>query len=125
MSTLDRAKAAVKRITSNTDGFAVNVVLTTPTSSTINITGITSKIHLGVDTDGNVASSRKVHLSFAESQITDMGLSIRNAKGDVDLRKYIFAIPDSNGVVKKYSLAVNIPDETIGLITVILEDYAS
>ena len=69
----------------------------------IEIQGLHTKIHLGVDTDGNMVNAKKAHISFSEDNVLALGFSIRNIKGEVDLRKWKVDVKDSTGIVKKYS----------------------
>ena len=125
MSLIAQARADIKQITSNLGEFAVDIKLINTTNQIINTKGLHTKIHLGVDTDGNMVNAKKAHISFSEDNILELGFSIRNAKGEVDLRKWKADIKDSTGVVKNYSIQQWFPDETIGLIVCILEDYGT
>ena len=125
MSLIAQARADIKQITSNLGEFAVDIKLINTTNQIINTKGLHTKIHLGVDTDGNMVNAKKAHISFSEDNILELGFSIRNAKGEVDLRKWKADIKDSTGVVKNYSIQQWFPDETIGLIVCILEDYGA
>ena len=125
MSLIAQARADIKQITSNLGEFAVDIKLINTTNQIINTKGLHTKIHLGVDTDGNMVNAKKAHISFSEDNILELGFSIRNAKGEVDLRKWKADVKDSTGVVKNYSIQQWFPDETIGLIVCILEDYGA
>jgi hypothetical protein len=125
MSLIAQAQNDIKQITSNLDEFAVSLKLTNLINEEINIKGLHTKIHLGVDTDGNMVNAKKAHISFSEDNVLALGFSIRNIKGEVDLRKWKVDVKDSTGIVKKYSIQQWFPDETIGLIVCILEDYGT
>ena len=125
MSLIAQAQADIKQITSNLDEFAVDIKLINKANQEINTKGLHTKIHLGVDTDGNMVNAKKAHISFSEDNILELGFSIRNEKGEVDLRKWKADVKDSTGVVKNYSIQQWFPDETIGLIVCILEDYGT
>jgi len=121
MGLIDQAKADIAQITSNLDDFAVEIKLTAPDGTEKNITGLHTKIHLGVDTDGMPVNSRKAHISFSEVNITNYPM--RNSRGEVDLRNHNMEVKDSTGITKKYTINQFFPDETIGLIVCIVEDY--
>lgn len=125
MSLIAQAQNDIKQITSNLDEFAVSLKLTNLINEEINIKGLHTKIHLGVDTDGNMVNAKKAHISFSEDNVLALGFSIRNIKGEVDLRKWKVDVKDSTGIVKKYLIQQWFPDETIGLIVCILEDYGT
>lgn len=125
MSLIAQAQADIKQITSNLDEFAVDIKLINTLNENIEIQGLHTKIHLGVDTDGNMVNAKKAHISFSEDNVLALGFSIRNIKGEVDLRKWKVDVKDPTGIVKKYSIQQWFPDETIGLIVCILEDYGT
>lgn len=125
MSLIAQAQADIKQITSNSDEFAVDIKLINTSNENIEIQGLHTKIHLGVDTDGNMVNAKKAHISFSEDNVLALGYSIRNAKGEVDLKKWKADVKDSTGVVKNYSIQQWFPDETIGLVVCILEDYGT
>jgi len=81
MSLIQRAKADIERITSNQNEFGVEMVLTAPTSETITVTGLHTKINLGVDTDGQMVNSKKAHISVSEKFLTDAGYQVRDGYG--------------------------------------------
>lgn len=121
MGLIDQAKADIAQITSNQDDFAVEIKLTAPDGTVKNTTGLHTKIHLGVSTDGTMVNSRKAHISFSEVNLT--GYPLRNIRGEVDLRNHNMEVKDSTGITKKYTIQQFFPDETIGLIVCIVEDY--
>ncbi len=123
MGLLDIARADIKAIASNLNGFGVAITITNLSSETVVITGIHSKHHLGVDTDGNKVNAKNAHISFSESQLTSLGWSIRNNTGEVYLRGYKVAVKDSTGIEKLYVIREWFPSETTGLIVCILEDF--
>lgn len=128
MGLKDFAKEDIEDITSDLDGFAQTFVLVFLDSTQLTLKGVHSKIHLGVDTDGNLVNSQKVNLGFSEKQILDAGKTIRNIAtnnlvGEVNLNGYKFIIKDSTGLNKNYIVRSFFPDETIGYISCILENY--
>jgi len=125
MSLIARSQSDIKRITSNLSEWAVDIRLTNRSGSFVDIQGLHTKIHLGVDTDGNMVNAKKAHVSFSEDNTLALDFSIRNANGEVDILKWRCDVKDSTGVVKNYIIKQVFPDETIGLIVCILEDYGT
>lgn len=123
MGLREQAKADIESITSNLNDWAIEMTFVAPTAETATIKGIHSKHHLGVDTDGNMVNSKKAHVSFSEKFLTDVSYPVRNAKGEVDLTGHKVTVKDSTGIAKDYIMKSYFPNETIGLITCILEDY--
>ena len=82
MGLMERAKEDIKRITSDLNGFAKSLLFVSKDgtqSATIN--GIHTKINLAVDTEGNNVNSKKSHISFSESLLTDQGYTTRDEVG--------------------------------------------
>ena len=121
MGLIAQAKADIERITSDLSGFGVAIELIAPNGTIGNVVGLHTKIGLGVDTDGNMVHSTKAHVSFSESLLPDY--PIRNTKGKVDLKGHKINVADSTGIVKNYIMQSYFPDETIGLISCIIEEY--
>jgi hypothetical protein len=125
MGIIARAIRDINRITGNLDGFGVAITLTAPTGEIANITGLHSKTHLAVDTDGNAMSTKQARVSFSEQNLVTANplYPFRNANGDVDLEKHLVDVADSTGVIKHYMVSKRMPDETVGLILIYLEEY--
>ncbi len=123
MGLIAQAKKDIEKITSNSNEWAVSMTFIAPDSKTATINGIHSKHHLGVDTDGNMVSSKKAHVSFSEKFLLDANYQVRNLTGEVSLINHRVSVKDSTGEIKNYIISSSFPDETIGLICCILEDY--
>ncbi len=124
MGLRDRAKSDIENITSNSStGFGIEMTFTSPDNKTATITGIHSKHHLGIDTDGNAVNSEKAHVSFSEKFLIDALYPVRNAAGEVDLVNHRVSVKDSTGIVKEYVMQSIFPNETVGLITCIIQAY--
>ncbi len=123
MSLLDQIQRDIKTITSNNSEFARSIVFTSPDLVSVSINALHTKIRLAVDTDGNVVSSKKSHISFSEESLTELSYPVRNGNNEVDLYGHIVEVSDSTGQQKKYIIREWFPDETIGLIVCILDDF--
>jgi hypothetical protein len=121
MNFKDRAKRDIARFLENPNDYN-SIVFLAPTGQTATVTGIDSKIHLGVDEGGNPVNSKKATISVSESSLINAGYPVRDAKGEVALRRHKVDVSDSTGIVKKYVVQEIFPDETVGLITCILGD---
>lgn len=123
MSLRDQAKADIQQITSNSDEWGIEISLTAPTSETCTIIGLHSKHHLATDTDGSKVNSKNASISISEQLLIDNEYPVRNNKGEVSLKKHKVLVKDSTGITKQYVINEWFPDETIGLIVCILEDF--
>ena len=105
-------------------GFEVDIQLTTPTSDkTVSLTGFATKHWVNFDTDGNPVNAKNVHVCIDESVLVANGYPTRNLKDEISLLKHKVSFEDSSGVVKNYVVRESFPDETFGLIVLILNDY--
>ena len=123
MNLYEQAKALIEQITSNSDEFGVELKFTAPSGETATIKGIHSKIHLAVSTDGLPVNSKQAHISFSEKFLTEQNYPVRNTNGEVNLKNHRINVKDSTGIEKKYQMQQWFPDETIGLISCMIEDY--
>lgn len=121
---MERAQEDIKRITSDLNGFAKSITFSYPyTGQAATIQGIHSKINLAVDTEGMNVNSRKAHISFSESALTDQGYQTRTAQGVINLKDHLVTVTDSTGEAIQYIVTECFPDETVGLIVCMLGAY--
>lgn len=123
MGLIEQAKADIQQITSNPDEWGVQITLAAPTSETCVITGLHTKHHLGINSDGQRANSKTASISFSEQLLVDAGYPVRNSAGEVSLRNHKVSVKDSTGISKEYHINEWFPDEAIGLIVCILIDF--
>lgn len=123
MGLIDQAKQDIQNITSNQDEFGKEMTLTAPDGSTATVTGIHTKHHLAVDTDGRPVNSKNAHISVSEYFLDLQDYPVRNDSGEVDLKNHRVTVKDSTGEDKTYLIQEWFPNETIGLITCILGDF--
>lgn len=126
MGMMDQIVKDVKRITGDASGgFAIPMTFSTKDgSSSVTINGIHSKIHLGVDTEGNFVNSVKAHISVSEIALNEAGYVTRDAKNECILKDHRVTLIDiTTNVQMKYSINQVFPDETTGLIVCILGNF--
>lgn len=117
------AKADAKKIITS-GGFEEEITISTPSGDkTLQITGLASKHHLSFDSDGSPMSSKNAHCSLSEEVLSDNGYPVRNAAQEIALKGHKISYKDSSGVVKDYTVKDHYPNETLGLITLILGDW--
>ena len=105
-------------------GFQEDIILMNPERDMrVSLTGFATKHWINFDTDGLPVNSKNVHVTIDESVLVVNGYPTRNRKGEISLLKHIVSFPDSSGVNKEYYVKENFPDETLGLIVLILADY--
>ncbi len=113
-------------ITGNLNDWGAVITMTAPNGESVVVTGLHNKHHLDVDTEGNIINSKKASVSISETNILliNPNYPIRNIKNEVDLNRHKVTVADSTGLQCNYILQGWYPDEVLGLIVCILEDYA-
>lgn len=121
---LDRARLDASNIASNS-GFSSDVELTTKDETlTVQTSGLSTKHHINLDSDGLPINSKNAHVCLSEKELTELGVQVRDLNGEVNLLGCKVKIKDSSGVIREYVITENLPNETLGLIVCILGDNA-
>lgn len=122
-SLLDLVKRDAKRFV-NFGGYEESISMTTPNRSlTITITGWAVKHHISFDSDGNQVNTKNARATIDEDVLVANGYPVRNNKKEISLLRHLISYKDSSGIVKDYYVRENFPDETLGMIVLILGDY--
>lgn len=125
MSLLDLARRDYNNHITNLSGAGVNLTFTTPDKSvSVVVRGVAMSRSLSFDTDGQEVNSKKVHITFTESDLEDAGYTVRGVDNRVSLYKHLVSYVDSTGSEKTFVIVQDFPDETLDLITCILGEYA-
>ena len=106
-------------------GFQVDIVLESSNGiDKINITGWGTVHWHNFDTDGNSVNSKNAHVSIIEDDLKANNFNYRKNK-EVHLKgcKIIYKV-DSE-IERKYEIIEWMPDESLGIIALILGDYDS
>lgn len=105
-------------------GFEESIEISTPTKDLVlALKGYATKHWITFDSDGLPINSKNVHICVDETFMNFMGYTTRNSRSEVALKNHLVSYPDSTGVVKNYQVKECFPDETLGLIVLILQDY--
>ncbi len=125
MSLTEQARKDIQRITSDLQAFGVTMTFTSPDADTASVVGLHTKHHLGIDDEtGAPINAKTASVSVAEKLLTDLSYPVRNQNGEVSLDGHLVKVKDSTGSEKTYLCSEWFPDEKVGLIVVILQDYA-
>ena len=119
---IEKAKNDWQRFTSDPSGAGVELTFEAPTAEIAVITGLATKHHIGLDTEGNPINTKNVHVSVSEQLLVDEGYPVR-VDGEVSMLNHKISYKDSTGILKFYTIRETFPDETIGVITCILDDF--
>ncbi len=120
---LDMAREDLIEITSD-GGFQTDVtVITQDQVTTVEVPAIAMKHHMAFDSEGQKMNSKQPHVSISESTLIDAGYPVRDGNNDVSMIGHVVKYVDSSGVEGLYTVNENYPDETLGLIVLILSRY--
>ena len=119
---IEQAKGDWQRFSSDPKTWGIAITLTAPTAEVANIVGIATKHHIGVDTDGNPINTKNAHITISEQLLVDAGYPVR-ANNEVSILQHRVSYKDSTGITKEYVIEETFPDETVGMITCILNDF--
>lgn len=121
---IETAQAAVKRIRMDPNGFTKSLQFTAADGITMaTIRGMSAVIHLGVDNQGEFVNTRKAHISFSESSLSDTGFPVRDQNGTLIIKGNRVDVIDSTGEIEQYVIREIYPDEAVGLLVCMLGDF--
>ena len=120
---LNMAREDIIEITSE-GGFQTDVtVITKDKVTTVIVPAIAMKHHMAFDTEGQKLNSEQAHVSISESKLIDAVFPVR-VDGDVSMIGAIVKYKDSTDIEGEYEVSESYPDETLGLIVLILSRHA-
>ena len=124
MSLFQKAIADARQITSNGNDFGIPCLFTSPTQETATVNVIHTKHNTGFDFEtGERVNTKISSIAVSEPLLNAEGYTTRDASDECTLKNHRVKIKDSTGNEKEYLVAENYPDETLGLIVLILNDY--
>lgn len=114
-------------------GFGIAIYMQAPTGETATFNGFSTKHYLSIDGEGNPVSSKKASVAFNELNLISANALYPIRISDpadphyqaVKLKDHLVNVMDSTGVIKNYISRQWFPDEKLGMIVIILEDYRS
>jgi hypothetical protein len=125
MGLSEQAKIDNAEITGNLDDFGVEITLTASNGEIAICVGSTTKHHLGLNEMQHAIKAKTASVVINELNIiaANPAFPVRNSKQEVDLKNCLVNTADSSGIIKNYKVSSWLPDEKIGPIVLILEDY--
>jgi len=125
MSILDQARLDLEQISGNLNDFGVSITIT-PIDTEIDpvtVPGFNTKHYTGFNLDGVRVSTKTASVAISENQFVNIGFVIRNANNEVEMKNFLVSVFDSTGFTRNYIVRESYPDESLGLIVLILGDY--
>lgn len=120
---IEQARKDWQRFTSDPDTWGISITFTAPTAEVAVVNGLGTNHHIDVDTDGNLINSKNSHVSVSEQLLVDEAYPVRDGDGEVAMVQHRVKFKDSTGVEKEYVIEETLPDETVGMIVCILNDF--
>lgn len=119
-----QAKADIEQITSDLDGFGKALKFYDPASGVIaEVVGTFARHWMGFDEQGVGIDAAQAHVSVSEKFFKDAGFPVRASDGEVTMLGKLVNFAGSAEIDRTYIVAEQYPDETIGLIVMILAEY--
>lgn len=119
MSLIERFKQDIQTITSNDAEFGQSVILVSPEADTITVFALATAHHTGFDTDGIRVNSKMASIAVSEQLLIDGLYPYKNGDDECSFKNHKATY---NGI--QYAISEWFPDETAGLIILILTSYA-
>ena len=123
MGLIEQARLDWQKTTSDLNEFGVAITFVAPNSFIAEVVGLHTKHHLQIGTDGVAFSGKNAHVSVSETLLTEKSYPCRNVNGELDFRRHRVIAKDSTGVAQTYEIRDWYPDETLGVIVFILNDF--
>lgn len=116
-----------QQITGNSNDFGVSIKLTARTGEVALLIGYNTKHHLGLNENSQAVKAKTASVNVHELNILAANplFPIRDTQGEVDVKNCLVDTPDSTGIVKRYISSSWLPDEKLGGVIIILEDYSA
>lgn len=122
---IDRAIRDARQIVTK-GGFNVAITLTLPNVvDPVVVQGLASRHHIEFDENGYPINASNSHLLLSENDLTSLGLTVRNAKGNVALEGWLASWVDGTGTARTYKIVQTKPSETLGLIICTVGKYGT
>lgn len=120
-----------EQITGNVNDFGVYVNMQAPNGETAAFVVSRTKHHFGLNDNGQEIATKKASIRLSENLVLEANpnypLRITDTAsehyGEVDLKDHLINVNDSTGIIKNYIAKTWLPDEFLGLIVVIMDDY--
>lgn len=122
MSLIEQAQKDVQLILSDSNEFGVDIKLTDPNDTILNLVGYHTKHNTGFDLDGVAVQSKTAYIAVSILDLVAGAYPFRDADDEITLLGHKAEAKDVSGVVRKYVVRENYPDETSGIVNLILTD---
>ena len=124
MSLITQAQKDAQQFLGNVSDFGIAITLTAPDLTVVVVNGWHTKHHTGFDVEsGVIVNSKMGSVAIHELDLVAAAYPFRDANDEVDLLNHLVSVADITGTQKQFVIRENYPDQTLGIITLILGDY--
>jgi hypothetical protein len=124
MGLRDTAAADAIEIINDTIDGGDEIFITSPTGVSETFRALTNDIAISIDPEtGLTVSGRQCSAVVATADLAAVGFDGITGVADADAKPWVVLATDVNGVQGTFKVAETRPDNTIGLLTLILEEY--
>jgi len=122
MGLIEQAQKDTQSILSDLNEFGVVVKLTAPDNTILTIGGYHTKHNTGFDLDGAQVQAKTAYIAVSVLSLAEAGYPFRDGENEIVLLGHRAEAKDVSGVECKYVVRENYPDETAGIVVLILSD---
>lgn len=123
MGQIEQAIKDVQRIMEDDAiGFAVSLTLYDGNGTPFTLKGTHARHHIQIDEEGAPINSLNAHIAVSTETLDAASYTYKNADNRVDMKNRRVIVADSSGTPRNYTVSQWFPDETLGLIVLILQD---
>lgn len=124
MSLRARAAASVRFILENAAGFAVPITVTNPSGVTVALLGLTKDIAQKIDPEtGVLVAAREASVTLSIASLQELGVGLPQAIASRQSKPWVVQFYDQLGVLHTFKVSDARPDQTVGAIVCMLEEY--
>lgn len=115
---------ATRIIEDGTYGFGWSIILIDPSDLEAELTGVSNDIHELIDPDTGVSvSGRRASIALSISTLESANIALPYNIPDESDKPYIVKFNDSAGVEHVFKVIESHPDQTLDIVTCLLEIY--
>ena len=122
MALRDIANADLREIVNDDDTGGVDCVITDPNGATASFKVFYNDIHQSIDPGtGDIVTGRQSTIAVLINELIDEGFDGIEGVVDSDSKPWLVTISDANGVSYTHKVAESYPDNSIGIMVLMLE----
>ena len=126
MGLRDIATADAIEIIQDTVTGGDEIIITSPAGVSEDFLALTNDIHFSIDPEtGETVTGRQCSVTVLSSDLVTAGFSEIKGIHDTNSRPWVVQMTDINGVTATFKVVESHPDNTMGLMVLILGEYST